>query len=180
VLVEPFDVAGAGRMAVLADPAEAVFCVWEAGRHRGAEIVNAPGTWNWSDLHTGDPEGAKAFYGAVFGWEASTLDFGTMWRLPGYGDALAEIDPEIRLRHAEAGAPEGFSDAIGWLVPAAGDEPSRWSVTFAVDDADAIADRAAELGGTATVPPFDAGPARIAVLRDPQGAQFTVSRYLGG
>ena len=97
-----------------------------------------------------------------------------MWRLPGYGDVLAERDPDLRRRHAEDGVPPGFSDAIGWL--AAGD-PARWTVTFAVDDADAAAARAAELGGSVLTPPFDAGPARVAVLRDPHGAELTVSRY---
>jgi predicted enzyme related to lactoylglutathione lyase len=55
--------------------------------------------------------------------------------------------------------------------------PPHWSVTFAVDDADASAARAQELGGTLVLPPMDAGPTRIAVVRDPQGATFTVSRF---
>jgi hypothetical protein len=50
-------------------------------------------------------------------------------------------------------------------------------VTFAVDDTDAIAEKTAKLGGTVVVPPFDAGPVRIATLRDPQGATFSVSRF---
>jgi predicted enzyme related to lactoylglutathione lyase len=53
-------------------------------------------------------------------------------------------------------------------------------VTFAVEDADAIAARAAELGGKVVTPPFDAGVVRMAVLRDPQGAGFSVSRYQPG
>lgn len=40
-----------------------------------------------------------------------------------------------------------------------------------------MAARAAELGGTVTVPPFDAGPTRVAVLADPQGAVFSVSKF---
>ena len=34
---------------------------WQAGRHTGAELVNAPGSWNWSDLKTHDTQAAKAF-----------------------------------------------------------------------------------------------------------------------
>jgi uncharacterized protein len=182
VLTEGFDVLDAGRMAVLADPAGAAFCVWQAGRHRGAQVVNAPGTWNWSDLHTSDAEGAKAFYGTVFGWEPATIDLGpggsaTMWRVPGYGDALAERYPEIRTLHAQPGIPEGFSDAIGWLIAA--DGPPRWNVTFAAGDTDAAAGRASELGGTVVMPPADLGPSRMAVLSDPAGATFTVSTYSG-
>src|SRR3954453_1214415 len=45
VLSEPFDVMGAGRMAVFADPEGAVFCVWQPGEHRGAELVNEHGAF---------------------------------------------------------------------------------------------------------------------------------------
>jgi uncharacterized protein len=187
VLMEPFDVLDAGRMAIFADPEGAAFCVWQAREHKGARLVNAPSTWNFSELNTRDPEGAKAFYGAVFGWETDTVDLGegdfTFWRLPGYGDHLAERDPDLRRRMADDGAPSGFEDAVAWLVPMAGggngaDDAAHWSLTFAVDDADAVADRAAELGGEVLVPPFDAPFVRMTVLRDPQGATFTASKYL--
>jgi predicted enzyme related to lactoylglutathione lyase len=186
VLVEPFDVFDAGRMAVFSDPSGAVFCVWQANGHKGAQLVNEPGTWNFSELNTRDPEGAKAFYGAVFGWEAASADLGegdfTMWRLPGYGDHLAQRDPELRDRMAADGAPAGFEDAVAWLVPMTSEQfpddvPPHWSITFAVADADAIADRAAELGGKVLVPPFDAPYVRMTVLSDPQGATFTASKY---
>lgn len=182
VRAEPFDVFDAGRMAVCADPQGAGFCLWQPGRHTGVELANAPGSWNWSDLKTHDTDAAKAFYGAVFGWESTDLDFGgataTMWRRPGYGDVLAERDPDIRTRQAAAGAPPGFEDAIGWLLPLDDDDAApHWAVTFAAAGTDAVADRAAELGGTILTAPFDAGPARVAVLRDPQGAEFTVSTY---
>ena len=176
-LVAPRDVDGAGRAAVFTDPEGAVFGVWEAREHHGAELVNAAGSWNWSDLATSDPDGATAFYGAVFGWRADEAGFGVMWRLPGYGDFLAERDPDLRRRHAEPGVPEGFSDAIGWLLPLDGSGAPAWNVTFAVADADAAAARAEELGGGVATAPFDAGPARVAALTDPQGGAFSVSRY---
>ena len=58
------------------------------------------------------------------------------------------------------------------------DEPPHWGVTFAVDDADAIAARASELGGEVLVPPFDAPWVRMAIIRDPQGAVFTASKFV--
>jgi uncharacterized protein len=189
VVEAPFDVGDAGRMAVLADPAGAAFCVWQANRHRGAQVVNEPGTWNWSDLNTRDEEGSRAFYGEVFGWEADTVDLGgtsgTMWRRPGYGDVLEQNNPGIRSRHEQGGAPEGFTDAIGWMMLMSSDQSPddagpHWHVTFSVDNTDAIAERAMELGGEVLVPPFDAGPTRVAILRDPDGAAFTVSKYEGG
>ena len=183
-LMEPSDAYDAGRMAVFADPSGAAFCVWEAREFPGARVVNEPGAWVFSELNTRDPEGAAAFYGPVFGWEVSSLGAGfTMWRLPGYGDHLAAREPGLRERLARDGAPEGFEDAVAWLVPMSDDQfppevPPHWSITFSVDDADAAAARAAELGGTVVVPPFDAPYVRMAVLRDPQGAMLTVSRYV--
>jgi uncharacterized protein len=178
-LVPPFDVAEAGRMSVIQDPTGAVFCLWEPRQHHGAQLVNAAGTWNWSDLYAPDPSLAEPFYRALFGWDATAVQFGDvtgiMWRRPGYGDALEARDPGIRDRHEKAGAPEGFTDSVAWLMQ--GDDPSRWNVTFSVDDTDASAARAAELGAEVLVPPHDAGPVRVAQLKDPQGAEFTVSRY---
>jgi uncharacterized protein len=187
VLVEPFNVLDAGRMAVLMDPSGAVFSVWQALEHKGAQLVNHPGTWNWSDLNTRDPKGAEDFYGAVFGWKVNRGSFDgigdyAMLCVPGYGAFLEARDPDIYQRQADAGAPEGFADAIAWMMPMTPDQypddvPSHWSVTFAVDDTDAIAAGTADLGGEVVVPPFDVGGARAAVLSDPQGAVFSVSKY---
>jgi predicted enzyme related to lactoylglutathione lyase len=186
VLVEPFDVMEAGRMAVLADPQGAPINAWEARRHRGAQLVNEPGTWNFSGLNTDDLDSARAFYGAVFGWQAEPIDMGdqgesNMWRLPGYGDYLEQRDPGLRSRMADQGAPPGFEDTVAWLMPLNGmppETPPHWAVTFAVDDADAAAAKATELGGTVLAPPMDAPYVRFTVLSDPQGAVFTASKYV--
>jgi predicted enzyme related to lactoylglutathione lyase len=170
----------AGRMGVFADPEGAVFCVWQAKNHRGARIVNEHGTVNFNTLQTRDPEPAKAFYRAVFGWE--TLDIGGgMWALPGYGDHLAERDPEIRERVTELGGPVGFEDvvaSINVIRPEQGDVPAHWSVTFGVDDADSIAAKAVELGGKVISEPTDAPWVRSALLQDPQGATFVASQFV--
>jgi uncharacterized protein len=133
------------------------------------------------------PDSAEAFYGALFGWELQTFDAGEgafrFWRLSGYGDHLAERDPDLRRRQEADSAPEGFEDAIAALVPIADDSspedtPAHWSITFAVDDADAVADTAAKLGGKVLAPPFDAPYVRMTVVSDPQGAVFTASKYM--
>jgi predicted enzyme related to lactoylglutathione lyase len=182
ILAEPFDVMEAGRMAVCADPEGAVFSVWQAGQHHGATVVNEAGALNFNGLNTRDVEGAKAFYGAVFGWE--TLDVGgafLAWTLPGYGDYLAERTPGLRERMAEAGAQPGFEDvvaAINPITPEQGDVPAHWGVTFGTDDADATAARATRLGGRVIVPPCDAPWVRMTVIADPQGAVFTASKFV--
>jgi uncharacterized protein len=137
---------------------------------------------NFNGLNTRDIESAKAFYGAVFGWK--TLDLGAggaMWRLPGYAEHLEKDDPGLRERMAESGAPEGFEDVVATINPIPDDQPdvpAHWSVTFAVDDADAIADRARELGGDVLVPPFDAPWVRLTVISDPAGATFIASKFV--
>jgi predicted enzyme related to lactoylglutathione lyase len=174
VVAEAFDLLDAGRMAVVADPAGAVFGLWQPKEHRGAEVVNEPGAWAMSMLNTRDPEGAKTFYGEIFGWETDTFGAGdgevTLWRLPNYVGGEPE-QPVPR-------------DVIGVMVPMSGDEtpgdaPPYWSVNFWVDDADATADKAAKLGGMTIVPPFDTEISRDAVIADPQGAVFSVSTAPG-
>ena len=182
VTLPPEDVMDLGRTAIFTDPAGAPFAAWQPGRRQGLGVVNAPGSWNWSNLHARDLDGAASFYGAVFGWETDTIEVAegvdaTMVRVPGYGEFLAQRDPGIRERHAAAGAPPGFTDAVAWLEPVAAGSAPRWHVTFSAADTDAVAARAAELGGEVLKPPFDAGPVRMATLRDPQGAAFSVSTY---
>lgn len=182
VVVEPFDVMDAGRMAACSDPEGAMFCLWQAKSHKGARIVNEPGSLNFNGLNTRDVEGAKSFYGSTFGWE--TLEFGggaQGWRLPGYGEFLERRDPGLRQRMADSGAADGFADVVATLNPIAGDQPdvpAHWSVTFAVEDADAVAARAAELGGRVVIAPFDAPWVRMTVIADPQGATFIASKFV--
>src|SRR6266498_2433832 len=96
VVTEPFDVMDAGRMAVFTDPEGAAFCVWQAKQHKGARIVNEPGSLNFNVLNTRDADGAKSFYGSVFGWERLGLGGSAgMWRLRGYGEFLERSDPGL-------------------------------------------------------------------------------------
>jgi uncharacterized protein len=181
VVTEPFDVMDSGRMALLTDPEGAVFCVWQPGTHKGAQVVNEHGSLTFNGLATRDPDTAKAFYGAVFGWETLSLPFGTLWTLPGYGDHLEERTPGLREQQAQMGAPEGFIDVVAALTPVAADDsgtPAHWSVTFTADDIDATAAKATELGGEVVAGPFDAPWTRTAVIRDPQGATFVASQFV--
>lgn len=182
VVIAPFDFMDAGRIAVFTDPEGAMFSVLQANENRGARIVNEPGSLNLNGLNTRDVDGAKSFYGSVFGWQTLALDGGPeMWTLPGFGDFLERDNPDLRKQMAEAGAPERFEDVVGSINPIADDQPdtpAHWSVTFAVDDADATAARATELGGAVVVPPFDAPWVRMTIIADPQGATFVASKFV--
>jgi predicted enzyme related to lactoylglutathione lyase len=161
VLAEPTDVPGVGRTATLADPAGAVFTVAEPEPHRGAQVVNEPGAWAMSELSTPDTEAANAFYAQVFGWETDAFGLMTLYRLPGFvGGEPSQPVPR---------------DLVAVGMPG---ETPQWGVGFWVDDVDATAERAQELGGAVLQPPQDDAVGRTAVLQDPQGAAFAVSRVV--
>jgi uncharacterized protein len=175
VAVQPFESLDGGRIAILTDPAGAVFGIWEPGQHRGAEIVNEAGAWSMSLLNTRDPERSPAFFRALFGWEPEEMEGGggvSMMRLPGF----------------EGGEPEQPvpRDVVAVMAPMSADQfpdevPSHWSVDFWVEDADATAEKAAKQGGAVIAPPYDVPGVglRQAVLADPQGATFSVTRAPG-
>ena len=173
VMMQPFDVPGAGRMSVLRDIEGAEFRVWQAEGHGGAGVVNE---------HGAVIDAAARFYGAVFGWEPlSAGPAGGMFRLPGYGDHLEAKEPGLRARLREAGAPAGFEDVVAGYAVLGPEQPEAepgWSVTFSVDDADAAAERAVELGGTVLAAPVDGPWVRTTLIADPQGARFRATQFV--
>jgi len=125
----------------------------------GKRTSYAPGTFSWVDLATTDATAATSFYTALFGWETEDNDAGggavyTTCRLD--GDAVCgifEMTEDMRARGV----------------------PPNWTSYVTVEDADAAAARAKELGGAAVNDAFDVlDVGRMAVLKDPQGAVFAV------
>lgn len=157
VLAEPMDVLDLGRMAVFMDPSGAVFGIWQPGTFVGAEIVNEANAMVWNELNTRDPEAAKDFYGAVFGWGFEKRQFDTA------------TYTTIKMGEDTAG---GLLDMRG-RVPE--EVPSHWLAYFAVDDADAAVEKATGSGAEALFGPESMSEVgRIAVLKDPFGAVFAV------
>ncbi|WP_067437743.1 VOC family protein [Nocardioides jensenii] len=169
-----------GRMATFRDAEGALLGLWQPRENRGAERVNAHGSLNFNVLHTRDSATAEVFYRAVLDWEAIDVGDGRMWALPAYGDFLEQLSPGNRERQAEMGAPARFDEAVAALSPMPDDDDTapHWGVTFAVDDADATAVRAGELGASVLQEPVDLPWVRAAVIRDPQGAVFTASQFV--
>ena len=158
VIVPAMDVLDVGRMAIFTDPVGAVV-LGVAGRRRipGAELVNEPGTFSWSELLTTDVEASKGFYGDVFGWTADTHGAGptgeyTEWQVSGRSIGGMMQKPP--------------------MMPA--EVPPFWAVYFAVVDTDAAVARVTELGGAVIMPPMDIEPGRFAAVADPTGAVFNV------
>ena len=165
VVTGPHDLPGLGRTAVLADPAGAVFGVWQPDEHRGAQVVNEAGAWAMSALTSPEPAAAEAFYGAAFGWQADTFAMGDLeiplWRLPGFvGGEPQQPVPRDVIATGEPG------------------EQAGWRVDFWVADIDATTAKAAELGGSVLAGPIELPIGRTAMLADPQGATFSVSQLV--
>jgi len=156
LMMEPFDVMDAGRMAIAADPAGAVFGVWQARLHTGVRLANEPGSLAWNENMSRDFEGSKAFYHSVFGY-----DYGDL------GDAgfkYATLDL--------GGRPVGGIGELGPDSPA--ETPAHWAVYFTVADTDAAVAKITGLGGAVIQPAWDTPFGRMAVLADDQGAVFSV------
>jgi predicted enzyme related to lactoylglutathione lyase len=156
VVMQPRDVGDGTWVAAFVDPVGAPFGIWQLGPHHGSELVNEPNTLCWNELATRDIDTARDFYRAVFGWGVRTNPFeGTVYT-------------EWKLGEHSVGGMIQMTDE--WPD----DMPAYWMVYFAVDDCDASAQLAEELGGKVLDAPTDIPPGRVAVLTDPQGALFSI------
>jgi uncharacterized protein len=153
VIVAPMDVMTAGRMAVFSATTGATVAAWQPRDHLGAQLVNEPGAFIWSELATSDLAKSKAFYSAAFGW--------------GWGGSDEYAEAQVAGR------------TIGGVMPRPPDLPAEmpdsWTVYFGSADVDGDAQKAADAGATVVVEPTDIpGTGRFAVLVDPQGAVFAL------
>lgn len=156
-ITEPMDVAGLGTMAVFTDPTGAVCGIWQPGTFAGAELVNEPGAFAWNELGTRDPEAAKAFYSAVFGWGIREHDMGEMGT---YTEWLVDED-----------SVGGMMDVSGRLPD---EMPAHWLIYFAVENADATVATVKSAGGDVSFGPIDIPAGRFAIVTDPHGAALAV------
>jgi predicted enzyme related to lactoylglutathione lyase len=157
LLLEPGDVGSLGRMCIAADPAGAVFGVWQAGEHIGAAVTGEPGGICWEDLRSRDPERAIGFYRAVFGLTT---------------EGLEEAGPEYSLFFCEG--TDGPQGGMGGMMGDPDGTPSHWIVYFAVEDVDSSIASAVERGGRSLAPAEDTPYGRMGGLTDPWGARFWV------
>ena len=156
VLNGPFDVGPVGRMAVIKDPTDAVFAIWQAKAHHGSGIYNVPNSFCWNELGTRDTAKAGEFYTNVFGWSTEAL-------------------PESPVEYTVFKNGDRGNGGMYKMTPEMGPIPPHWLVYFAVDDCDAKVQQTTELGGGVMKPAEDIpGIGRFAILHDPQGAAFAI------
>ena len=155
VVQEPFDAMEHGRMAVIADPTGAHFCIWQAKAHPGLGIKGELNSLCWNELLTNDTAKAIDFYTRLFGWNTKT-------------DTGATPYTEIINGEEHIGG-------IMQIQPQMGPMPPNWGIYIAVADCDGTVAKATSLGARTYVPPTDIpNVGRFAVLADPQGAVFNV------
>ena len=153
LLMEPFDVMDAGRMAFALDPSGAAVGLWQANQHIGATIVNEPGTLIWNELITENADSALPFYQEVFGLEAEAVDVG--------------MGAYTMLKAGDKGV-------AGSMAPPMEGVPNHWHVYFAVEDVVKAAETARKLGGEVVSGPNETPIGPMAMLRDPLGGTFSV------
>ena len=148
--IGPAEVSERLRFACLGDPQRASFGVTTSSEEPPT------GVFAWDELHATDPDAAASFYGDLFGW------------------ATTEFVEEYRLLNA------GATPVAGLMQERGGSPGAYWLPYFAVDDTDAAAATAMELGAGVIVPPESMeNVGRYAVLTDPTGAAFGIHRSGG-
>ncbi len=124
------------------------------------EKLKKHGSISWSELVTSDVDGAKKFYGELFGWtfEDMAMEQGT------YSVFKAN------------------DDEVGGMMPFPPDSPPMppaWGLYITVDDVDAVTEKAVTMGAKVAMAPMDIPEVgRFAVLQDPQGAFISVITYV--
>lgn len=156
MLPEPMQVMDTGWMFYGSDPSGAAIGMWKAGTHIGAGDFNKPGFLVWEEVMSKDLDAVLEFYPKVFGWKAQQVE--------GSDPAYWLFTSDGRMNAGAMAMPEMVPDEV----------PSHWMHYIEVEDVDATAARAEELGGVITAAPFEVGVGRIAVLTDPHGATFSV------
>ncbi|MFE2944542.1 VOC family protein [Streptomyces sp. NPDC059255] len=156
--VGPLDAAAAGRMAIAADPAGAVFGIWQAAAHTGTAVAGAHGTPVWNELITRETSSVDTFYKALFGYDVEAV-------------VSADFDfLTLRLR----GRPVASLHGVGRGLTR--DRGAHWMTYFEVADTDTAARLVTELGGQVLQQPREGANGRHATVADPEGAVFTIVR----
>lgn len=163
IVAGPMEVPGQGQLAVVRDPAGAVFGLWQPLGHHGFGVTHEHGSYGWCEVNVPDAEAARAFYAGLSGASARPLD----------DDAMPTTYLILSI---------GGDDAAGILQMTEEWEgiPPHWMAYFEVGDCDAAVAAVEDAGGSVSVEPFDTPWGRIAVLTDPFGAVFSVNQTPAG
>jgi predicted enzyme related to lactoylglutathione lyase len=150
IVSDPMDIPEVGRILVIRDPQGAVISAYQPA----GDVPVSEGVFGWDELITNDVEGAKRFYGEVFGWGTSEMDMGA-----GKAYTLFQV---------------GETSVAGCMAFEEGQEmPAHWYPYLMTPDVDATTAKAKDAGATVYLEPMDVPEVgRFSVLGDPTGATF--------
>ncbi len=124
------------------------------------EQFKTHGAFSWCELMTIDAAAAKAFYTQLFGWETEDMS------MPGMTYTIVKTGGR------------GIGGIMAIPQEARGMSPA-WGSYVTVEDVDATARTAEELGAKICVPPRDIpNVGRFCVIQDPQGAMISAITYV--
>lgn len=157
IVSDAMQVGPLGVMLIAADPTGAVFGLWQPLEFQGAALVNEAGSMAWQDVYTRDADKARDFYAGLLGASSETMS----------GDGMTYYI----LKHGDFSV-GGVAQMSEQQFPA--EVPPHWMPYFAVENADTALKVAQANGGKVIAPPFPTPYGLIAVLSDPDGANFSV------
>jgi uncharacterized protein len=160
VLKDAMKVGDFGTMAVVADPHGGAFALWQPAKAE-PQPPKANGRFCWNELFSSDPAASVAFYSAIGGFSADTMEMGEMGTYH-----LLKSDSEPR---------------AGIMKQMMAEQPHAWLPYVQVASADATSDKAKRLGGTVIVPPTDIpNVGRFSIVADTQGAPIGLLQPAAG
>lgn len=157
IQMDPQDIPGVGRFALVADPLGAVFYIMRGDSEQDLHAfhVTAPGHCGWHELVTSDHKAALAFYGEMFDWQNNET-------MP-----LGEMGEYYFIDHG--------GQRIGAMMTAGARWTTRSTYYFNVPSIDAAVSKIVAGGGTVTMGPHEVpGGMHIVMGIDPQGAAFAL------
>ncbi|KOX11311.1 VOC family protein [Nocardiopsis sp. NRRL B-16309] len=165
VHVDAMDVMDMGVMSHFSDPQGVHFAVWQPLSFPGMEVADEPGSLVWVELWTPDDEGAKKFYGDLFGWNY------TAFELPEGAGTYQMITPRGQTEERMHG---GLMQADPQMLAPMGGG-GDWHPVFHAEDPDTATAKVAETGGQVFMGPEDAeGVGRLSTCADPDGNVFVL------
>ncbi len=124
-----------------------------------ADRFDTHGDFSWCELLTRDVDASKEFYKELLDWTMKDVS------MQNSSYTILRVDDR----------PVGGIMKMPPQVPS--EAPSHWGTYVTVDDVDAVAQKAQQLGAKILVPPTDSPDARFCIFEDPQGAVLSIIHY---
>jgi uncharacterized protein len=163
-MIEPVtDIPDVGRACMVADPLGAVVCLMTPiPMPSGGAASDLPvrGTFIWNHLVTTDQPKSGAFYSQLLGWQCREVDAGPFGSYTLFRQNGVEV-----------------AGMMGPTIDYTRSRPSQWYAYIAVQDVDAFAKRAEQLGGKLIEPPHEIPQVgRACLIADPLSAPITLMK----